>query len=118
MDSLIFQTDSCSTGLVGRIHTDRRRPALLIVGGSFAPQGYMHEYVEAFAGASVLVADFPGIRTPWDSPSVEQIRRSFDQLLVDLLPGRPTVVCGASTGCLVSLGLRAPTIRRQVAIEP
>lgn len=118
MDSLIFQTDSCSIGLVGRIHTDRRRPALLIVGGSFAPQGYMHEYVEAFRGASVLVATMPGMGTEWTSPSIEQMRRSFDQLLEDLLPGRATVVCGASTGCLVSLGLRAPTIRRQVAIEP
>ena len=118
MDSLIFQTDSCSIGLVGRIHADRARPALLIVGGSFPPKGFMHEYVEAFRGTSVLVANLPGINTEWTSPSVEEMRRSFDQLLADLLPGRPTVVCGVSTGCLVSLGLRSPTIRAQVAVEP
>jgi len=118
MDCLTYRTDTCAIDLVGRIHADRARPGLLIIGGSFAPAGHMHEYVDLFSGASVLVAGMPGMRSEWMSPSIEQMRASFDQLIADLLPDRPLVVCAASTGCLIGLGLKAPTIRRHVAVEP
>jgi hypothetical protein len=118
MQFLNFRTKSCEIALVGRVHTDRARPALLIISGSFAPSGFMHEYVDAFRGASVLVAELPGMRSGWMSPTVAQVRESFDELIDELLPGRPAVVCGLSTGCLVSLGLKAPTILRHAAVEP
>jgi hypothetical protein len=118
IDQLILNTSTCMIGLVGRLRTDRSRPALLIVGGAFPPRGLMHEYVDDFAGASVLVANLPGSTTPIANQDIKEITVGFRELIDTLLGDTPTVVCGISTGCLVTLGLTSPNIYHQVAVEP
>jgi hypothetical protein len=119
MKHLLFESDDVHLGLVGRIHADRSRPALLVVNGSFPPDDLMHELVDGFPGAHVLVANLPGMAgVYWKKTTVAEMTLTLDAAVKRLLPRDPLVVLGISTGNLVALGLRAGNICHRVAVEP
>ena len=45
MNHLLIQTEGGPLGIVGRIHTDLTKPALLVVSGSFPPKDFLHDLV-------------------------------------------------------------------------
>jgi pimeloyl-ACP methyl ester carboxylesterase len=120
MEHLLIQTSGGPLGFVGRLHTDQVRPSLLVVTGSFPPDGYLHGLVSDFPGANVLIANMPGMsKVFWaDEPSVTGITKGLEDALRLLLPDMPIVAFGSSTGNILSLGLRLPNICHRVADEP
>lgn len=119
MDYLLFESDDVPLGLVGRIHVDRSRPALLAVNGSFPPHDLMQDLVDRFPGAHVLVANLPGMAgVYWAKTTVAQMTLSLEEAVKRLLPRDPLVVMGISTGNLLALGLRSSNICHRVAVEP
>jgi hypothetical protein len=120
MEHLLFQNDGGPLGFAGRLHTDRARPALLAISGSFPPPGYLHDLVSQFAGASVLIVNLPGMSNVFwaHDPSVAEVAQGLEDAVRLLLPNAPIVAFGVSTGNILSLGLRLPNIRRRVAYEP
>ena len=120
MNHLLVQSDAGPIDFAGRIHTDRARPGLLVVTGSFPPIDHMHDLISAFAGANVLIATLPGMGGVFwsNSPSVEGLTRGLERSVRLLLGDAPMVTFGLSTGNLLSLGMRLPNLCRQVALEP
>jgi len=119
MDLVTLQTSAGPFGLVGRIHADRRRPALVAVGGSFPPKTYLHDLADHFRGANVLVVNLPGmVGVPWSAATPAELSVGLAEAVVRLLGDLPIVAFGASTGNLLSLGLRLPNICRRIAVEP
>lgn len=118
MDLLRVKTSGGVFGFVGAVHADPRRPGLLAVNGSFPPKGYLHDLIEAFPGANVLVAYLPGMQTPWTPATPEQLTAGLSEAAGRLLGDAPLVVFGSSTGNLLALGLETPNIVRRVAMEP
>jgi hypothetical protein len=119
MDFLTLQTRAGPLGFIGRLHTDRQRPALLIVNGSFPSKTHRHDLIDRFPGANVLIANLPGMGgVPWATPTVADLTEGLGEAVARLLPEVPIVAFGASTGNLLSLGLRLPNIRRRVMLEP
>jgi hypothetical protein len=119
MNHLIITTASGPLYLVGQIHTNKLHPVLLAMGGVWTPDNFLHELVDDFPGASVVVAPFPGmggsLTGTFDIPTIS---RMVDEAIGTLFHGRAVVTYGVSTGCLVTLGLRSPEIFRHVAAEP
>lgn len=118
MDSLHVVTSRGALSLVGRLQASPR-PALLVIGGAFAPTLFKHEFVDRYLGATVLVGRLPGMDSPWLSePGPEGVAAAFDEAVARLLPTAPVVVYGISTGCLVSARMKASNIVHQVMEEP
>src|SRR5262249_11851384 len=118
MNHLEIQTSLGEICVVGRLHATVR-PTLLVIPGSFTPPEYKHELVDAFPGASVLISDLPGMRSPmFRAPTAKNYATAFDELLSVLPHGSPVVVYSLSTGCLVALGMRSPRIVGHVLEEP
>jgi len=119
MNHLVVTTAHGSLYTVGRIHSNKRRPLLFAMGGAWTPDDFLHELVDWFPGASVLIAPFPGMgvsrTTTFD---VTNLSRMVDEAITSLFGEVPVVAYGVSAGCLVTLGLRAPQIVRHVATEP
>jgi hypothetical protein len=119
MDRLIVQTSFGPLHVVGRLHADRERPALLAIGGAFPPDDFLHDLVGKHGSASVVVGTLPGMLSPaFEFHRPADYAAAFDELIGALLPTQPVVAYGVSTGCLVTLGLRAPNVVRQIAQEP
>lgn len=121
MDHLSIQTEGGPLSIVGRVHMDRTKPSLLVVRGSFPPKDHMLDLPTYFVGASVLVVTLPGMVKGafWaDNPKVAGLTRGLERAAAMLLPDTPIVAFGASTGSILSLGLRLPNIRRHVVVEP
>lgn len=119
MNHLIVSTRHGPLYVVGRLHTDADRPALVAMGGIWTPDDYFHELVEWFPGANVLVAPLPGMggsATFNFKPRTASLM--LEEMISALLTDRRVVVLGASTGCLATLGVQAPQVVRQVAVEP
>lgn len=118
MDFLQLRTSAGTFGCAGRVHTDRPRPCLLVVNGSFPDEKYLYDLVDLFPGASVVVANLPGMGVPWSDADLPALTAGMEEALALLFRGLPTVVMGASTGNLLAFGLKAPSICRRVAVEP
>lgn len=118
MDLLTVPTSAGVYGLVGRRSVDRRRPCLLALGGAFAPKDYLHDLVDHFPEANVIVATMPGMWVPWSGASVPQLIQGLQEVADWAFGDLPVVTFGASTGALATLGLKGPNIRRHVALEP
>jgi hypothetical protein len=119
MNRLIVQTSLGPLHVVGRLYADRRRPALLVVGGAFPPDDFLHDLVDKHPAANVVVGTLPGMLSPpFEFHRPADYSAAFDELIGALLPTQPVVAYGVSTGCLVTLGLRAPNVVRQIAQEP
>ena len=120
MDHLVIDTASGPLGFVGRFLTDRPRPALLAVTGSFPPKDHLHELITAFLDANVLIVQLPGMAGMFwaNDPDVAGLTRGLEGAARKLLGDAPIVALGASTGNLLSLGLGLPNICHRVALEP
>jgi pimeloyl-ACP methyl ester carboxylesterase len=119
MDFMTLQTRAGPLGVVGRVHTGPRRPALLAVNGSFRQKDNRHDLIDRFGGASVLVVNLPGMAgTPWANPTIAELTEGLEETVRRLLGDVPIVAFGASTSNLVTLGLRLPNICRRIALEP
>lgn len=118
MDLLQLQTSAGTFGCAGRIHTDRPRPCLLAVNGSFPNEKYLYDLVDHFPGASVVVVNLPGMGVPWSEAGLPELTAGLEEVLTLVFRGLPTVVLGASTGNLLAFGLKAPNICRRLAAEP
>jgi len=118
MDFLNVRTSAGEFGVVGRRSFDRPRPCLLIVGGAFPPNGYMHEHIKAFPGANVVVSNLPGMGTPWSPAEVPALTAGLQEVAGWLFADLPLVVFGVSTGALLALGFKAPNLVRTVVLEP
>jgi hypothetical protein len=119
MDVVILQTSAGPLSVVGRIHADQPRPVLLAVLGSFPPRGYLHNLVDRFPGANVLIVNLPGMAgAPWSDATPAELGVGLTEALGALVADLPIVSFASSTGNLVSLGLRLPNIRRRVLVEP
>jgi len=106
-------------GLAGHIHTDLDRPALVAVSGSFAPPGHLHALIDDLNGVSALVVTLPGMgQASWTDQPMSELAKGFERVLDMLLPGRPIVLFGVSTGNLLTLGVTLPNIFHRVALEP
>lgn len=119
MDRLVVETSLGPLPFVGRIHTDRAKPAMLIIGGAFAPSDHMHDMVDMYPQASILVGYLPGMHSAslgtWD---MAKLSSAFDEALALLFPSQPLVAYGVSTGALITLGLKAANLRRHLVEEP
>lgn len=120
MQYLTIQTSGGPIGLLGRILSDRTKPSLLAVRGSFPPNEQLLDLQKHFYDANVLIVTLPGMAGAFwaNEPSVEGLTRGLERAAAMLLPDTPIVALGISTGNLVSLGLRLPNISRRVALEP
>jgi len=119
MTGFVIQTSYGPLPLVGRIHAEPRAPALLVVGGAFPPPEFKHDLIRRVPEASVVVGGLPSMVGPPfldERPAV--FAAAYDEAVSILLAGRAVVTYGISTGCLVTLAMRAPEIRRHVAQEP
>jgi hypothetical protein len=119
VEHLIVETRDGPVYLVGRLHADLKRPALVVMSGIWAPPDLYHEIVGWFPGATVLVAPLPGMGgSKTRGFEAARMSRMLDEAIDRLLEGVSVVVFGASTGCLVTLGLGSSNIVHQVALEP
>lgn len=93
------------------------RPRVLVISGAFAHPNAMWALPELIPEAGVLFGHIPGHNCPrLTEHSVAAYVAAYDDLLAQLR--RPTVVCGASLGGVVAVGLASPTVRGVVALDP
>jgi hypothetical protein len=119
MDRLIVQTSFGPLYLAGRLHADRRAPVLFAMGGMWTPKDFLHELADQFPDASVIIAPLPGMGGSLTlNFKIADLSRAMDEVIGGLLRGLPVVAYGVSTGSLVTLGLSASEVVRQVALEP
>lgn len=119
MDRLIVHTSCGPIYLAGRLHMDPATPALVAMGSIWTPNDFMHELAAAFPDVSMIIAPLPGMGgSTTRTFEIATITRALDEAIAKLFPETPVVAYGVSTGSLVTLGLKAPAIRRQVALEP
>lgn len=118
MDFLTVPTSAGAFSVVGRRSVDRPRPCLLAVGGAFPPKDYLHDLAGQFGGANVVVANLPGMGTPWSPVGVPALTAGLQEVAAWLFGDLPLVVLGVSTGALLALGFTAPSLVRTVVLEP
>jgi pimeloyl-ACP methyl ester carboxylesterase len=93
------------------------RPVVLAISGAFAQADAFDLIHERLPEAAVFVAHLPGNHSPpLIATSVGAYAAAFSRVLGQL--GRPAIVCGASVGGLVAMGLRAAELRGIVALDP
>ena len=93
------------------------RPVVLVIAGAFAPPEPFDLLQPYLPKAAVLVGHIPGNHCPnlvANTPGV--FMAAYSAAIAQL--GRPTIVCGASLGGLVALGLRAPQVRGLLVLDP
>ena len=118
MENFRIATSAGQIGFAGRLHASRGRPAVLAVNGAFPADDHFHQLVRRFGHASVLVANLPGMGVPWSDATPTQLATGLSEAIDVLFGGQPLIVLGASTGALVTFGLRRPSIVRHIAMEP
>lgn len=119
LNSLYLQTSAGPLSLVGRLHTGGKRPVLLAMRGAFPTNDLLHDLVDRFSGANVIIATIPGMAdTLWAESTPASLARGLDEALRQLPPDCPVVAYGSSAGNLVTLGLQSPSICHFVADEP
>ena len=61
----------------------------------------------------------PGADTPpLADPSFAGMAQAIGEVIAQRFPGRPVVLLGVSIGAVIALAVRAPSLRRIVAVEP
>jgi len=119
MEFLNFSTSAGPLGVVGQVHTDRRRPCLLAVNGSFPQKDFLHDLVSDFLGVNVVIVNLPGMEgVPWHGATPAELTKGLEEVATVLLRGLPIVAFGSSTGNLLALGLKMPNICHRIAVEP
>jgi hypothetical protein len=119
MESIHVSTTAGVFAVVGRIHADRPRPTLMAVNASFSPPGYMHEYVDQFPDANVLIVNVPGRASAYAPNSdLNALTRGLEEVARVLAKDSPLVLFAASTGNLLTLGASLPNLVRTISLEP
>jgi hypothetical protein len=118
LHSVNFESRHGSFGVVGQLHIDAPRPALVAVNTALPPEQYL-EHLTKFGGASLLLVDLPGAPlSPWSKSDIWELTEGLDELIVNILRGAPTVLFGVGAGALLALGSKAPNIVHRIAVEP
>jgi pimeloyl-ACP methyl ester carboxylesterase len=98
---------------------DTGKPVLLLINGSFADFQAMWRMGAYIEGVDYWRAHLPGNHAPrLIGDSIGVYAAAFDEAIGVLAGDRPVVAAGLSVGALVALALRAPNVRRVVAVEP
>lgn len=98
---------------------DTGRPILLVISGAFAEENFFCQIQDRFPEADVLRTHLPGNHCPeLADTSIQAYATALDTALVALWRKRPVFAFGVSTGGLVALALRNPSLRQIVVIEP
>lgn len=100
---------------------DSSRPLVVALAGAFAiARGPLFQLAPVLGeDADVVTGHLPGNHCPTlISASVGVYAAAYSHVITHAFAGRKVVVCGASIGGLVALGLRSPLIRRALVIEP
>lgn len=117
-DAGVVQTSLCPITHNGRLRGGAG-PALLCIRGIWAPRDQLNELMHVFPKLDVVIGDIPGMWTRAPVPStLAAFSRAYDELVAQLLPNRPVVLLGVSTGAVVGLGMKSPQLRRMVVVEP
>lgn len=93
------------------------RPVVLVLPGAFAPFDPFDRLQHHLPEAAVLLGHVPGNHCPSlaaNTPGV--FMAAYTAAIAELR--RPVIVCGASLGGLVALGLRAPLVQGLVVLDP
>src|SRR5689334_17528325 len=97
------------------------RPGVLVITGAWADASdmiHLHRVLDP-EGWDAAVMRLPGNETPvLAETSIAAWAAAVDELIGTVLSGRVVVPLGLSIGALVALALRAPEVKRIVALEP
>ncbi len=118
METRIFQTPLGEIWLQGQAEAfDGERPLIVGITGATAEPEALDRLGDGLPQAAALVGHLPGNHCPpLLSASVGAYAAAYSAALAQL--GRPTIICGASVGGLVGMGVRAPNLRGLVALDP
>lgn len=122
MDSRPFDTPYGRIVLVGRAAAfESGRPLVVAIAGAFAiargPLFHLAPVLEP--QAEVVTGHLPGNHCPTlIGAAVGVYASAYAHVIATAFAGRPVLAVGASIGGLVTLGLRAPQIRRALVVEP
>lgn len=96
------------------------RPVLVTVTGAFATADTMSKMQGVVGGAcDCFLMHLPGNHTPaLREASVAAYAQALQAVIGEAFPDRSVVLVGVSIGALVALAVRAPQVRRVVAVEP
>jgi hypothetical protein len=98
----------------------RAHPVVVGVQGMFAGPDDLSGLPALLAPlADAAVVKIPAMGLPGVGlAAMEAYGRALDEIVAALFPDRPVVVLGVSLGALAALAVRAPNVRRIVAVEP
>lgn len=95
------------------------KPVMLLITGAFADEDLLDMLPEHLPQMDVLRAHLPGNHCPeLVGHSIGLYAAAYDAALRVLAPDVSVTVFGLSTGALVALALRHPTIRQLLLVEP
>lgn len=118
MDRRTFETPLGQVWLWGRPDAFADQgPKLVVITSAFATPQSLRILADLLPGSPVLVGDVPGNNCPHlSAQTVEAFSAAYSCAISSL--GSPVVLCGNSLGGTIALGVRAPNLRRVVALEP
>lgn len=121
MDSQTFDTPYGPIVLWGRPEAfSSDRPLVVAIAGAFAiAKGPLFQLAPLLADAEIVTGHLPGNHCPTlIGTSVGLYAAAYSHVIANAFAERTVVTCGASIGALVSMGVRAPPVRRSLAVEP
>jgi pimeloyl-ACP methyl ester carboxylesterase len=120
MDSRTFETPYGPIVLWGEDEVwASGRPLIVAIAGAYAAERGAFFHLAPHLSADVVIGHLPGNHCPpLVQQSVDTFAAAYSYVISTAFRERTVVVCGASIGGLVALGLKAPQIRRLVVAEP
>lgn len=98
---------------------DTGRPVLLIITGVFENADRFANTPGFFHDADVMWAHLPGNHCPeLAEVSIAAFAAAFSHAIDARFAGRPVAIAGVSTGAIIALAIRAPSVNRLVIVEP
>ncbi|WP_374469887.1 alpha/beta fold hydrolase [Phenylobacterium sp.] len=96
------------------------KPVIVTVTGAFAGPDTMSRLPQVMGEAcDCFLMHLPGNHTPaLRETGVRPYARALEAVIAQAFPDRPVILLGVSIGALVTLAVRAPNVRRVVAVEP
>lgn len=99
----------------GRANSER--PIVLAIRGAFPEPHHLADL--APPNQDLVLLHLPGFHSPaLAATSIGAFAAAFDEVIRKHFTGREITAVGVSTGALVALALRAPEVRRVLAVEP
>jgi pimeloyl-ACP methyl ester carboxylesterase len=119
MERRAFQTPLGEVWLWGEPEAfDGDKPVVLIIHGAFEDERTLWDNLPPhMPEAAILIGHLPGNHCPeLKLVGVPAYAAAFSDVLAEL--ARPAVICGISTGALVALRIRSPSLLAALAVEP